>query len=322
MALAVTLPASLLAAGLLARKMRSEAQSRLTIGLLAAWSLTGGVGVAAWHWLHLVTPPYRWAGFALAIPLLIAAAPLKVGRALPGRRWSIVALAVAAVPAVLLAARGAEVWWSLPPRQPPALYRELSTVAAYSQVLEPNQRIVLPKTRRIRAEVVLAGLPPALYSRVVLDPPVWSAGADGDPSARTTDAVLLLRSLNRRRETTGAFLTPGVTLLRGPLPATPLEPARPFPDAKGTILMTFAALASLTVVGGGWSAALGGTSPMGALALSPSFGIAVLGIGGTMAARLGIRPSGIGAIAILATLAVLGILVAHLRGRSESPAPR
>jgi hypothetical protein len=89
----------------------------------------------------------------------------------------------------------------------------------------------------------------------------------------------------------------------GALPTPPpIEP----PGARLLALISVACVLLLALAGSGWAMALVPDGPDVAAALAPAFGVATLVLGGVLAGRLGLRPSGAGAVALMATVTILG----------------
>ena len=120
---------------------------------------------------------------------------------------------------------------------------------------------------------------------------------------------------------------PGVSLLVGPPPATPLPPAvaSRAPSAPHFAWDLAVALVGLCLAGIGWTSTL--RVPIGSrIAIAPVLGMSMMGLIGTALARAGVRPAGPGALAILAVTAAAGILAAlgtrlrrHVTGVSPEP---
>jgi hypothetical protein len=113
-------------------------------------------------------------------------------------------------------------------------------------------------------------------------------------------------------------LAPGVSVIRGPEP-TVIEPMAPLRFSwSDLIAATFLCLLALAAVGAGWARALLDVSASSVLLLAPALGAATLVVGGLVAGRVGIRLSGLAAIAIAIVIGLLGWTLFWLR-RSVLP---
>jgi hypothetical protein len=328
MALPITLPLAALGAILLGstfgtKSLDHDARSLRRWGtlLLAMWASLAAVGLAGWYLLHLSIPPYRWAAFAFAIPALIVLGTQVVGQRLarrlgvPGGTAGAI-LSVAAV--VCLAGAGAAVWWHREPRIDAEQLTQLATAAAYVQGLPEGVPIVVLIDRGVRSpqlDIVRAGLP---ASRI---PDILTAGAkillDGSVQQDESEAaavppgavVLVLDALRRSPAIPdGTPIGPGVTLISGPAPRGPIEPGQ-LPRARsGPALFALCGelIAILAAAGSGWSAGLTDLGWWGSLALAPSFGLAVLGLTGMAASRLGVPLHGGWGVGVAVVTAVGG----------------
>jgi hypothetical protein len=85
-----------------------------------------------------------------------------------------------------------------------------------------------------------------------------------------------------------------------------LQPS-PTPLSAASLVVLWAAfLAVLVGVGAGWSAAFVRAAWVERLALSPAFGIATLVLGGVLADRAGVRPTGAPGAALVVAIAAAG----------------
>lgn len=323
LAFPLTSTLAILAAIALARH-RQEVR-RTTVLVLAAWAGAGALGASAWYLLRVPTPPYRWAIFALPVPLLTAAAPAGLVRARAENRLRrIVIVCLSACITAWLVARGTGVWWEQHPRHPPALYQELEAVTSYAHSLRSPTYLVLLMPRR-NPVPVLAGLAPDLADRVLFHPPPGPSRSPLGTAVLALDA-LMPRPLTPRWDVLlrhGRPLAPGVRLIRGPAPVDVPAVRRPFPTARATVIGAAAGLAVLWIAGIGWAAALGAAT-LETVWVAPALGIASLGIIGSIAARLGVVPRGLAAIVIVIATTVAGILgaVAQHAARRSRKLPR
>jgi hypothetical protein len=111
-----------------------------------------------------------------------------------------------------------------------------------------------------------------------------------------------------------------VTLIEGPAIHVPYLPPPRTPSPAGLALLAGACLLVLIVVGSGWAVTLTDLSPVGTVSVSPAFGLAALGLFGTIASRLGVPLRGASAIVIVAgSMAAGWVPVAARRLRRSIP---
>lgn len=331
LALPLTLPLAALGSALLVSDRR---QARRDAGiLLGVWSSLAPVSLVAWFVLGLPLPPYRWAGFALAIPAAVVLGAFAAGDLFErSGRHRIAALAVAGglAATVGLAGAGASVWWSREPTLVGGEFAQLSTLSSYLESLPPPTRVViLIDAYRKRAPFNRAwtGLPPGRLRYVTMVP----ARIDGDapdfglpPVARKRPGTVVV-SLDAYRKPPGVgrALGPGVHLIWGPevraveVGVPPRAP--PALDLAGSAALL---LAVLVFSGGGW-ASLADLHALGIVSLAPAFGVAVLSLIGLAASRVGVplhRPWG---ACLVAAVGIVGWTAAFVRrGRRTSSQAR
>jgi hypothetical protein len=304
-----------LGAGLLRRG------ERWGVALLASWAIPAGAGLIGWSVLDLPTPPYRWIGFALGLPLLASLSgpwlrDLIHVRSVPGRA----VLGVAAlIPAGLLVVSGAQVWWARSPRLAPEAFAELGTVTSYLETSVPQGTPLLFSIRPERPPepvdlVLRAGLPGSRAvdtAAIGLD---YRGGLGEGPIGQADAVVLHLLSFRPRPPPAGTPIGPGAWVLQGPSPQGPVEPGGA-PRAPGPVRFAAVAvgwLAVLGLAGSGWTRPLG-VSVVEGVGLAPAFGIASIAVASVIAGRFGVRPAGWGALSILAAATAIGWAVAALR---------
>jgi hypothetical protein len=115
----------------------------------------------------------------------------------------------------------------------------------------------------------------------------------------------------------GTLIGPGVSLVRGPPPPTPLaSPVVPRAPAAPSFAWEIAvALLGLALAGFGWAQLL--RMPFASrVALAPALGMTMMGLFGTALARVGVRPAGVGAVLMLAVTTAAGFLAAWARRTS------
>jgi hypothetical protein len=306
MGLPIVLP--LAALGALAISAGRDRQRRSSLALLVPWAAIALIGVITWYVLELPSPPYRWAGFALAIPMLIVMGFLSIPRMRPTRSAWVAGVGLALVAAAAFSAVGVSVWWNLDSKFDGNLIAGLRTVRTYVDRLPPDTTIVLPVRLARPSSPVRAGLGASLFQRVVFVRSVPKDLADVVPGP---GVVLCVRALNcQPAEVPGVPLGDGVYLLEGP--ALDVAPA-PIPRASGwgaVVGLAIACLIALTVAGLGWSLALTDLPVIGAVSIAPAFGLASLGIIGLVGNRAGVPLHGGGGVALFLSTALSGGLLA------------
>ncbi|HET9723846.1 MAG TPA: hypothetical protein VFR44_08405, partial [Actinomycetota bacterium] len=114
----------------------------------------------------------------------------------------------------------------------------------------------------------------------------------------------------------GTEIGPGVSLLVGPPPATGLPaPVAPrAPSAPRFAWDLTLALTGLWLAGVGWAALLR-VRVVSRIAIAPALGMSMLALTGTTLGRLGVRPSGLGALVILGVTTLTGVIAAVIAAR-------
>jgi hypothetical protein len=184
------------------------------------------------------------------------------------------------------------------------LFSQLGIVARYAERLPREPLLVLPYRGPPIPPLspVRAGLPVLLYRRVVLVRSIAQAPIGPDGSR----VIIHLEAINRRPADDGTLLGPGVTLLEGPvLPVPPVAPPRA-PGPADLAFMVTMTLVSLIGSGSGWAVGFTDLSWVGAVSASPAFGLAALGLFGTMASRLGVPLRGGSALVMIAVTMAAG----------------
>jgi hypothetical protein len=331
LALPVTLPLAGVSAALLALDRRRARRNAAV--LLAAWSSIAAVSLLAWFVFDLPLPPYRWAGFALAIPVAIVLGVFAAGDRFErtGRHGTArIAIALGLVATIGLAIAGASVWWSREPTLVAGELAQLRTLTSYLEPLPPETRIViLIEAYRKRAPFNRAWteLPPERLPNVtMLAARVKPNAPDlGLPPAAQDRPGTVVVALDAFREPLdiGLALGPGVRLISGPSPRD-VESGVP-PRAPPAIALAFAVaglLAVLVLTGAGW-AALSDLPALGIVSMAPAMAVAILGCAGLVASRLGVPLNGLGGAVVVGGIAVTGWITAILqRARRGSADPQ
>lgn len=323
----------------------ADHRRRMTTVLLIGWGATVIVAALLFE-VGWNVPPYRYATFALALPILAILLVTTLGT-LVARRLPIlgtlvgVSLAIALV--VWATSWSIDYWWSQPSipeeqfDQSLAAGRYLSSTGQERPVVYITSlpQIVFPD------HMLRAGVPPSFVDDVYVFPGTLRelrflqehpGGELLDPgldrrsqAARELIAdvflrdpiVLFLSSFNEgQRPPLSPEVQPGVFVLQGP--SGVIEPAAP-PGTNDVVVDALALAALLAVVGIGWSVALAPGDLLARAGLAMAFGLAVLAIAGTVAGRLGLPLRGGSGTALVIATALGGWVVkaaGHLRTSS------
>jgi hypothetical protein len=157
--------------------------------------------------------------------------------------------------------------------------------------------------------------------------PYWQDVAEVLPSR---PPVLVLSSLGPRefRQSVMIFgateIFPGVALLRGPPPQSPLpdpEPLSPVPTTEAGVVRALVLIVLLSVAGAGWTLwFLGpGASPLTAVSLSPVVGAGMVMLGALAGDEAGLRLGASGGLAVYSAVTVAGLLLAFFTFRRRMP---
>jgi len=319
MSLAITIP--LAGAGAAIMLLSGRSASRRTAVPLAMWASAAPLGLFAWKVLNM-TVPHRIVPFALGIPFLIvlgagatrAWTDARASR--PGGAPWVTAGAVVSALLVLASAAwltrlGTETWSERPAGLTPPQMDQAVTLAAYLETIPPQTRVVVPVGsgvwRQLRAALQVT-LPIERYETV----DIWRVNFFGDTNEFRRrlaknfpegTVAAYLADYSAQGPLKGTALGPGVILLAGPEPPRRLSvvPAEPT-DAGELTRLTAISVATVLIVGLGWTLLMSGLPAFAAVCLSPAIGIAALSIGGLIAGRLGF-PLGRGG-GVIAALAI------------------
>lgn len=319
LALPVTIPLAAIGSALLVSDRR-----RRTAGvLLGIWTSLAVISVVAWFLLDLPLPPYRWAGFALGIPIAIVLGAFAAGDLFERRgRRLLASLAVAGALAVAvgLAGAGASVWWSREPTLAADELGQLRTLSSYVGSLSPQTRIVIliePYRKRAPFNRAWTGLPADRLRFTTMIPARIDERAPDlglPPAARERPGTVVV-SLDAYREPPGVgrSLGPGVHLIFGPDPegirvgAPPRAPP-PLHLAVSVVVL----LGLLAFSGGGW-ASLTDLPGIGVVSVAPAFGVAILTPVGLLASRAGVPLHPPWGTVLVAAVGIAGWVVAFVR---------
>lgn len=318
MKLAITIP--LATAGAAIMLLSGRPATRRTAVPLAMWALAAPAGLLAWKVLDM-TIPHRIVPFALGVPFLIVlgAAAIRLwtdARASHqwGASWGTVGAVVSAIlvlaAAAWLSRSGADTWSDQRAGFTPAQAEQASTLAAYLETIPLETRVVVPMRPGVFRP--LRALQVTLPVQRFLSVKTWRVDFFGDTrefrrrlASRYPSGTIAvhLAGYSDQAPLKGTRLGPGVTVLAGPEPPSrlsvaPIEPA----DGGELIRLTAVSVATVLLVGLGWTLLMTRLPAFAAVCLSPAIGIAVLSIGGLIAGRLGF-PLGRGG-GVIAALAI------------------
>lgn len=350
-------PAAAAGVGALAVSLRTP---RLrTLGFLAVWALTPLAAVVL-LWAGITLPSQRILGFALAIPILGAAAFVGLAR-IAAVKLGAVGRAAGALVTLAGLAGGSflaqQAWYS---RQEMMSSKALDKVALAARFVAttPQDRPVVfvvfkpglqdlgvgPAVRRIRAlappdrapdifvypgdpERVAAGLPGLGPGDAELRAALVSRRVRAQPNPPTDAIVAVLSTYHRHfskmaREHPEWVVQPGLAVVRGPRPNGELGRLEPpvLPSDEVLVARTASTLGVLALVGIGWALALLPFRGPALAGAAPTFGIAALVLGGLVADRLGFSLTGWSGIAVAMGATGAGWLV--LLRKRRAPATR
>jgi hypothetical protein len=316
---------------------RTQARRRAFL-LVVLWAGLGVGGIVALRVLHMAVPAYRFLGFALGIPILVAAAIAGVAR-LASSRGGPAGVAVA----VVLSTAGVAVagslayqdWSSHHASMSSEQLGQVTTAGRYLQAVGGTGPVVFVVSHAgvtLQDHIVRSGLPGDQVTRALLYLGDTSNLLAGKPtmhrvagskfnrlSEKSWPAVqavldqhpmiLFLSAFNDSAESTpqGTVIAPGVLVVRGPQPPAPIVASAPVeaPSAPALVGIALAVLLFFVTVGLGWTASLVPTGWLERVAVAPAFGIAALCLAGVAADRLGLGllgPAGAGVSALAAAL--------------------
>jgi hypothetical protein len=323
----------------------ADHRRRMTTVLLIGWGATPIAATLLFRAGENV-PPYRFATFALALPMLATLLVTSPGTLVAGRRpvlGVLIGITLGGASVAWATAWTADYWWNQP-SIPEDQFDQSLTAGRYLASIGEERPVVfitsLPKIT-LPDHLIRGGVPPSFVDDVYLFPGSLEELRilQEDPEAEVLSPTFNRRGLAARalvadllaEEPIVLFLSafnvdapvpkglevqPGVLVVEGP-PPIGVEPPAP-PRRVGIVLDALALASLLMLVGVGWSAALapGGLLTQGGLAMA--FGLAVLAVGGTVADRLGLPLRGAPATGLVVALALGGwvVMVAgHLRRR-------
>jgi hypothetical protein len=335
--LPVAMPIAVVGWVALARKARtpgSDRAPRTFLAMLSVWIVAVSVGVAAWLAGRNV-PVHRFLLLLLPIPILGAVGLLWL--AAGASRWSRVAgLVVIALGCAAGATAGYVLWLrASPPKLQDERLDAASWAGRYIEAAVPagNRVTVVADLSSVRldflSQTFLAATPPGRVAAIRFRrKPLTNAGT-GKPGV-----VLVVSGYSSEfpvwsRTRPDRIVAPGVVLVRGPSPGSPL-PAGPTNRVEAglgqLILIASAALLVTAVIGMGWLLLPFATvlRPVERLAVAPALGLVTLILTGTAADRLGVRLVGLpGVLVVLGTIVVMtgaGTLAeAHRRRAAPTP---
>ena len=317
---------------------------RMTSVLLIGWSATVLLAAVLFR-MGWNVPPYRYATFALALPILATLFVTTLGT-LIARRLPILGTFVGvslAVAAVAWATSWSVDYWRSQPSIPEEQFDQSLAAGRYLGSTGEDRPVVyitsLPQIV-FPDHMLRAGVPPSFVDDVYVFPGTLrevgflqeNPGEElltPGPNRRSQAAreliadvfardpiVLFLSAFNEgRRAPPSPEVQPGVFVVQGTSGVT--EPAASA-GTNDVVVDALALAALLAVVGIGWSVALAPGDLLARAGLAMSFGLAVLALVGTVAGRLGLPLRGTSGMALVITIALGGWVVKafdHLRAR-------
>jgi hypothetical protein len=326
MALPLTVPVALVGSVVLFFDRRLDRRDAAVLFLV--WTSLAVISVVGWYLLDLPLPPYRWAGFALSIPISVVLCAFLIGdRLAPSRRYSgLIGATLGVAAAVGLVGAGAAVWWSREPTVDAEEFGQLGTLSAYLNSLPADTPVVvIVGSQRPFAPVsrAWAGLPPERlrYIRMIparIRPTDPRFGLDPDLLDDPRTAVVVLDAYHRRPPDVGVPLAPGVHVLVGPRAEVQPGAIPRAPPAIGLAFGIAALLALLVIIGGGW-AALTDLPALGAVSVAPALAVALMTCAGLVASRVGLPLRGWSGVGLVLGVAGVGWVAAIVRLRRGEP---
>jgi hypothetical protein len=326
------------AAGLPALWWPRTQMRRRAFLLVVLWAGLGVGGIVALRVLHMAVPAYRFLGFALGIPILVAAAIVGVVRLVSsrgGRAGVVVAVILSITGVAVLGALAYRDWSGHHPSMSSEQLGQATTAGRYMQAVGGTVPVVFVVSHAgvtLQDHIVRSGLPGDQVTRALLYLGDTENLLAGKPtmhrvagskfnrlSAKSWPAVeavldqhpmiLFLSAFNDSAESTpqGTSIAPGVLVVRGPQPPDPIVVSAPIeaPSAPTLIVIALAVLLFFAAAGLGWTASLVPTGWLERVAVAPAFGVAALCVAGVAADGLGLSllgPAGVGVSALAAAV--------------------
>jgi len=342
------------AAGAIALGIQKDRRKRRAAALFVLWAATAAVAFLAFQ-AGANVPVQRVLGFALGIPMLVAAAIVAgaaiILQALRGSpRRVLFGRAIAALLTACLIAGlgflGFRAWYRTVPFEKARTFEQIGEAASYLRSL-PDRPVIfavskpskesgdfglISALRRLRAQAP-ADRVGNIY--VYLGPPKQLLAArpsvfrrSGSFNRRSLQywqvtrevigqnpSILVSRPFYRRfgqlaRQHPEWRVSGDLLAVRGPRPTVSLPLVRaPTPPTWASLTGAAGAVLGLLLFAGlGWSLALVPGQGWDRLALSPSFGIAVLCLGGLLASKLGVGLTGWSGAEVAIGVALVGWL--------------
>jgi hypothetical protein len=314
----------------------ADQRRRMTTVLLIGWGATP-IAAALLFRAGSNMPPYRFAAFALALPILATLLVTTLVR-LIAHRMSVLGV-LAGVSLVVAPVAWATSWsvdyWRNQPSIPEEQFDQSLAAGRYlTSIGEERPVVYISSLQQITLpdHVIRAGVPPSFVDDVYVFPGTLRElrFLQEDPEGELLDPALSRRSLAARelvadvlvQEPIVLFLSafneerpvppgllevqPGVSIVQGPYSV--VEPAAS-PRASDIVVDAFTLAALLAVVGIGWSVALAPGNLLARAGLAMAFGLAVLAVAGTVASRLGLPLHGGSGMALVIAAALGGWVV-------------
>ncbi len=320
------------------------------LGLLVAMPMAVALGALVWT-------VGRWVARHAGRPAGIATAVLIVGAlTIPTVLWWFGPADVRGDVVLREPAQGPEQWFQQD------AYQEARSIDAYVAQLPAGRQVVVgvgplgssgPISISLKERTVRAGLAPEHQARVWVVPgepadlldgrftrvPSGEANAhnrpffdEGASALRSGAAIVVPRALGARefrravQQDDARVIAPGVALVRGPTPESPIgapPPLRVVPTTEAGVLQAIALVVLLGVAGLGWALWFLGTGarPLVVVSVAPTAGAGVLVLVALAATKLGLHVAEAPGVALTVVVATTGFLLAAVGRRRSRRTP-
>jgi uncharacterized membrane protein len=320
------------------------------LGLLVAMPMAVALGALVWT-------VGRWVARHAGRPVGIAAAVLMVGAlTIPTVLWWFGPADVRGDVVLHEPAKGPEQWFQQD------AYQEARSIDAYVAQLPAGRQAVVgvgplgssgPISISLKERTIRAGLAPSHQARVWVVPgepddllagrftrvPSEEANShnrpffdEGAAALRSDAAIVVPRALGVQQfqravhQDHAKVIAPGVALVRGPAPSSPIgapPPLHVVPTTEAGVLQAIALVVLLAAAGLGWAMWFLGTNarPLVVLSVAPTAGAAVLILVALAATKLGLHVADAPGVAMTVLVAAAGFVLAAVGRRRSRPAP-
>jgi hypothetical protein len=328
------------------RDVPSRTARRLFLALMVSWTgatIAGGMA----QWLGLPSAGARLLHYFFTVPILAGILVWVSARALRSRGgvWGVTGAAAVVVLVVggfaVLAAdlRANNRLWIRP-----VVVQQVTAAQGYLELVPDEVPVVFvlregsastPSFAVVKAVLDSAELPRVFAYYGTADgfrarrPSIPHAPNSAVPPPAPSDAVLItLRDVNRREfglvrdDAPGRIVGPGVAVIQGELPSSPVavpEPPVARTGVAGLLGVSALVVAVLFLAGGGWAIGLLPPMPAVRVGVAPGLGVAAIVLFALALDRIGLPITGWGAVAPLALASVVGWAFAWVRlGRDRA----